>query len=151
MKLSMIRLRAKIKARGHKILSFVFPIKTHYLVLCWRRINPKHQFTGGEFHGVNDWQLVHMSFCRFHLTAIFIEALLGPKYFFEVKHQFCQIIEKGDVAKYKRIFGLIKRPSFINSDYELYDIPAWSAPKPLIKTAAPEWEYPPRDYSEDDN
>lgn len=135
MKLSTLRLRV----RRHKLLSFVFPVKTHYLVLCWRRVNPKHQFPTGEFHGVNEWQLVHMSFCRFHLTAIIVEALLGPKYFFEFKQQFCQIIEKGNVQKYKRIFGLLQRPSFVNSDYGLTDVPGWS-----------EGLTTPRDFAEDE-
>ena len=109
------------KFRSDRVLRWVFPSANKYMVLTWRRVNPRYDISGGDFDDINKWQLVKINFAHTRIGVILIELISGriksrPKWSDGFRQQVVEIIPKG-VERYKRIFVTLRRPTIDFNDY----------------------------------
>ena len=97
-KLAIRRLR---RLRSDRVLRWVFPSVKQYTIATWRRVNPRYDMSGGDFDGINEFQLVEVQYARTRLGAIFVQAIMGrDKWTDGFRQQVIEIIEPGDKLGY---------------------------------------------------
>ena len=93
-------LRRLRKWRSDKVLGWVFPSIKRYTVITWRRINPTFNISGGNFDGINEFQMIDITFCRTRLGANIVQAIMGRKAWTDgFREQVVQIKEPGAVIR----------------------------------------------------
>ena len=65
------------KWRTDKILAWVKPGKRKYTIVVYRRINPRYEFEGGDFDGVNEFRFIAMDYARTRLGALIVQMFFG--------------------------------------------------------------------------
>lgn len=123
------RLRA---FRSDRILRWVKPAKNHYMVIVWRRVNPRYDMSAGvgagvdkDFDGINDFQFISVDYTRTRLGAILVQLIHGRSHWSDGFRQ--QRVEIFPPDYGRVIFRDVLAPVVSPFDFDGYpDVPGYN-------------------------
>ena len=122
------------KWRTDKILAWVKPGKRKYTIVVYRRINPRYEFEGGDFDGVNEFRFIAMDYARTRLGALIVQMFFGRDSWSDGLRQQKVVIFPPDYGR--EIFRDVLAPATYPFEFDGY--PEYNATYGVARTAETE-------------